>query len=322
MDLEKKNFSPLSIDKFPSNKSYKNILIPKINMNDPLKSKLLLKSYKQIKLPSIKSNSTKSTIRYKNMINDFKDYSLSNKKYHIKNNIISLESKDKDDENLTIQKIYEYNNKNILPKEQIENNEVNLKKSSSAIFPENTDKLFSKYKISNILSFHKNLMLENQILFNKRMKERKSNIINEEKNNKDSYINSISHDKSKKGIKTGIFGPSNNIVSVIRAKMERLKYDNMYKGVNEEIKELIKDEIMDAQVKLGRKPENLIIIKEGVKPLYIKKMDKYRYLSSMNKIREINQRAIIPVLEKDQNIMLKLFNDAFDVLRNKRVKNQ
>ena len=41
----------------------------------------------------------------------------------------------------------------------------------------------------------------------------------------------------------------------------------------------------------------------------------------MNKIRELNQFSNIPVLEKDKNIMLRLFNDAFDILRNKRGKN-
>ena len=127
--------------------------------------------------------------------------------------------------------------------------------------------------------------------------------------------------KKIKKIKTGIFGPNNNIVSVIRAKMERLKYDNIYKGVNDDIKEIIKDEIMDAQVKLKRKPQNLILNKNEIRPLYIRKMDKYRYLSNMNKIREINQVSTIPVLEKDRNIMLKLFNDAFDILRNKIGKN-
>ena len=56
--------------------------------------------------------------------------------------------------------------------------------------------------------------------------------------------------------------------------MERLKYDNIYKGVEEDIKELIKDEIMDAQVRLKRKPENLVFNKKLQKPFYIQKMEK------------------------------------------------
>ena len=43
-----------------------------------------------------------------------------------------------------------------------------------------------------------------------------------------------------------------------KKEMERLKYDNIYKGVDKDLKELIKDEIMDAQVKLKRKPEALV----------------------------------------------------------------
>ena len=39
--------------------------------------------------------------------------------------------------------------------------------------------------------------------------------------------------------------------------MEILKYDNEYKEIDSEIKELIKDEIMDSQVKLKRRQEDL-----------------------------------------------------------------
>ena len=60
--------------------------------------------------------------------------------------------------------------------------------------------------------------------------------------------------RSNKKLNTGIYGPSNNIVSVIMARIMRLKLDNDYKGVDEDLKELIKDEIIEAQVKLKMKP--------------------------------------------------------------------
>ena len=103
--------------------------------------------------------------------------------------------------------------------------------------------------------------------------------------------------------------------------MERLKYDNIYKGVEEDIKELIKDEIMDAQVRLKRKPENLVFNKKLQKPFYIQKMEKYKYITSMNKIRELNQVANISVIEHDGNIMKRLANDAYDALMNHRGEN-
>ena len=144
---------------------------------------------------------------------------------------------------------------------------------------------------------------------------------NEQKETEDEYIKNIGEDPSKKPPKTGIFGPRNNIINIIRAEMERLKYDNIYKGVELEIKELIKDEIMDAQVKLKRKPENLVFNKKLERPLYLKKIDKYKYISSMNKIRELNQIANVSVVEEDGNIMKRLANDAYDALIHERGKN-
>ena len=327
MKMQKKNYSSISIEKNPSsNKSTKTISIPKIIMNDPFRNKIRYNNINHIKLPSIKFSSTKNSSKYD--INDFEGISIyKNKKKNSNNdsnklNIYSYNSKVKDIKARLNNKKYENNFKNYSQDFQSEDkHNYILKKSSSAIFSEDSNNLFSKYKVFNIFNFHKNLMLKNKLTYDKSIKEKFSQMIKEENKKNDSYINSLFEDKNKKNIKTGIFGPSNNIVSVIRAKMERLKYDNIYKGVNEEIKELIKDEIMDAQVKLKREPQNLIVNKNGIRPLYIKKMDQYRYLSSMNKIRELNQLSNTPVLEKDKNIMLRLFNDAFDILRNKRGKN-
>ena len=327
MKIYKKNYSSKCLEKLTStSKSTKTILIPKIIMNDPFKNKIRQNNINQAKLPSIKCISTKNSSKY-----DIKDFEgISIYKNRSKNN-----NKDSNQK-----MIYPYNVKVKDIKDQIKNDtnkdyfknfsqdyvfednlKNKLKKSSSAIFSEDSCKLFSKYKVFNIFNFHKNLMAKNKLTFDRTLKNKFFQMINEQNKKNDYYINSLFEDKNKKNIKTGIFGPSNNIVSVIRAKMERLKYDNIYKGVNEDIKELIKDEIMDAQVKLKREPQNLIVNKNGIRPLYIKKMDQYRYLSSMNKIRELNQLSNIPVLEKDKNIMLRLFNDAFDILRNKRGKN-
>ena len=196
-----------------------------------------------------------------------------------------------------------------------EKNDINksLKQSNSttSILIKN----FKKYKIKKDLNFHRDLMAINN--------EKLNNYINEQNNKitEDIYLKSIAEDPSKKQPKTGIFGPRNNIINIIRAEMERLKYDNIYKGVEEDIKELIKDEIMDAQVRLKRKPENLVFNKKLQKPFYIQKMEKYKYISSMNKIRELNQVANISVIEHDGNIMKRLANDAYDALMNHRGEN-
>ena len=179
-----------------------------------------------------------------------------------------------------------------------------LKKSSSA------EKIIP-YSVPNITDFHNKLMEQNQLSCKKRLKEEYLKYKNIKKS-EDNLGQMLFPNRSDKKVKTGIYGPNDNIVSVIRARMERLKLDNEYRGVDEDLKELIKDEIMDAQVKLKMKPINLIRKKEERNPLFLKKLEKYGYLSKMNLIREINQVSITPLLVKDGNLMIRLINDAFD----------
>ena len=320
-------------DKYPSRSNcktppkYENNdikFVPKIILNDHLKNQVKQNKSNCVELPSIKNNSIKNN---KNNINNEFQNSLiiknkinQNKfKYH---DINKIDNNSLDNINTGIEtknniyKIKDYNTKNYSLYQN--KNIFNLKKSASAIYGDKSIKIFSKYKMPDIHLFHKNLMSINKLACKKSLREKYLEILEEDNDKKENYIKSLFEDKNKKIIKTGIFGPNTNIVSIIRAKMERLRYDNMYKGVDEEIKELIKDEIMDAQVKLKRKPQSLVYNKNRIKPLYIKKMEKYNYLSRMNKIRELNQNSNIPVIEKDSKIMLKLFNDAFDILRKKK----
>ena len=308
--MKTQKFRELKIN-FPSNNlslvenKYKT---PKLSINNS-SSNLLKENYKinELKLPSIKclfssSNSTNQNSNY-----EIKQISLK------KNNINNSFFKKINRQNLKLKNLFGNRFKNI----SIDNekNDINksLKQSNSttSILIKN----FKKYKIKKDLNFHRDLMAINN--------EKLNNYIYEQNNKitEDSYLKSIAEDPSKKQPKTGIFGPRNNIINIIRAEMERLKYDNIYKGVEEDIKELIKDEIMDAQVKLKRKPENLVFNKKLQKPFYIQKMEKYKYISSMNKIRELNQVANISVIEHDGNIMKRLANDAYDALMNHRGEN-
>ena len=165
-------------------------------------------------------------------------------------------------------------------------------------------------RIPNIRNFHHKIMNKNRLSYDKTINEEYLKF--ESDNHKDIEKMLIEINDKNKKINTGIYGPNDNIVSVIRAKMERLKYDNEYRGVDQELKELIKDEIMDAQVRLKRKPDELNKKKFSIPPLYIRKLDQYRYLSKMNKIREINQMSNTPVIVKDGQVMLKLIDDAFN----------
>ena len=181
---------------------------------------------------------------------------------------------------------------------------LNLKRFSSE------DSLIPK-KIKSISTFHKRLMEENYISFRRKLNE---DYIKLKKNETEKEgMNEMNFGKRLNNkLNTGIFGPSNNIISVIRTGIERLRLDNEYKGVDEDIKELIKDEIIDAQVKLKRKASSLTMKKREMTPLYKKKMAKYRYLTKMNLVREINQNSATPMIVNDGNLMLKLINKAFD----------
>ena len=191
-----------------------------------------------------------------------------------------------------------------------------LKIKRNKLFPLNFKRFSSEEtiipkKIQSISTFHKRLMEQNYLSCKRRLKEDYIKIKKSQRN-KEEVKEMVFGNSASNKLNTGIFGPSNNIVSVIRRGIERLRLENEYKGVDEDIKELIKDEIIDAQVKLKRKPVSLTIKKREITPLYKKKMDKYRYLTKMNLMQEINQNSTTPIIVDDGHMMIKLINKAFD----------
>ena len=162
--------------------------------------------------------------------------------------------------------------------------------------------------IPSAWQFHKKLMEQNKISYNRRLKREYKKFRNSTRD-KEKVKEMVFEKRENRKSKTGIFGPNNNIMSIIMAKMQRLRLDNEYKGVDEELKELIKDEIIDAQVKLKMKPTMISLKKGKIRPLYIKKLDRYKYLTKMNLIREVNQNAAVPHLVNDGNMMIKLIKN-------------
>ena len=298
---------------FPCSNSFiieqKQIHTPKLSINN-IEHSLFKEIHKlnELKLPSINCFFSSSNSTNQNSNSNYESSPLKLKRQNFKNSLL----KKLPNNEIKLKKIFGNRFKNFSKeKERInENKSLKISGSTSSILLKN----FKKYRLKNDLNFHRNLMSFN-------IEKLTSSNQNEQKETEDEYIKSIAEDPSKKPPKTGIFGPRNNIINIIRAEMERLKYDNIYKGVEVELKELIKDEIMDAQVRLKRKPENLVFNKKLERPLYLKKIDKYKYISSMNKIRELNQIANVSVVEEDGNIMKRLANDAYDALIHERGKN-
>ena len=249
------------------------------------------------KLPTIKRYFPEIINRPLSNNNDI-DLSNSNLKNKIQSGISSLVSKRTKDRSFR-----SFSNRDLLKSKNSMNFSI-IKNSSLC------DSILHPKKMPNIMDFHRKMMRINIISCKKSREEFMKREKEKENKKEDDDISELLLDAKDRKVKTGIYGPNDNIVSVIRAKMERLKYDKEYRKVDEELKELIKDEIMDAQVKLKRKPEDLIK-KSKVRPMYLKKMDKYRYLSKMNVVKQINPLVNTPVIVDDGELMLKLINEAF-----------
>ena len=188
-------------------------------------------------------------------------------------------------------------------------NNLKLKKSPSV-------EILPVKDIPNVYEFHKKLMEQNQISCTRRLK---GELIKyrDSLRDKEKIKEMVSENRDKRKSNTGIYGPNNNIVSIIMARIQRLRLENEYKGVDEELKELIKDEIIDAQVRLKMKP-NIITMKKGKSnPLFLEKLNKYKYLTKLNLMREINQNAVVPIMVNDGNMMIKLINEAFGIFKMK-----
>ena len=182
-------------------------------------------------------------------------------------------------------------------KDNLPKNKINtfLQNSKSFNFENSPAKFHNKLMLKNISSYNKSQIEE----YMEKLKNDKLNDIEISKQRKESCI-------------TGIYGPSSNVLNVIRANIERLKYDKDYLGAKNDIKEMIKDEIMLAQVKLKIKPKPLMFDKfKKIKPLYLKKFDEIKYITSRNKINILNQNAKIPMILNDGAVINSYLNDTF-----------
>ena len=162
---------------------------------------------------------------------------------------------------------------------------------------------------SLIRNFHSTLMYENKKKCIKNLIQEYNKYDNEK--NKEFIKNELSEKKNDDKIKTGIYGKNDNIIGVILSRMQRLKLDNEYKKTKPEVRNLIKDEIMDAEVRLNRKPKQTVKIKDANITDTQKHLLKYKYFTKRNDIIGLNQNLSIPNLIKDGPAMMNLIKDAF-----------
>lgn len=170
---------------------------------------------------------------------------------------------------------------------------------------------FPKEKLNSPFIFHKEIMKKNIATYNKAKLNDYIKLIKEKENE-------IKR-KSEYKVTTGIFGPSDNLFSIIRARLERQRIEYSYPEAQKEIKEIIKDEIMNAQVKLGRKPKKLYPYKNNnIVPSIIQKMQKYKYLSCKNKLLELNQFGKLPEIINDGEIIHLISGNEFDAFKSNK----
>ena len=353
-----KNYHLSSINSPKKEKNYIKIKLPKLKRDNHLKQKNkidnLRKEFiiniKNIQNPNISNNNSGDNIstiennkknnivltpnnkyiRNKSISNNIKERNLlSNKsikksksnnlfmnnidKFIIPNNISNNENK----KNFFQRN---YSTKNVINNNSnIEFNNINLSLSPKPHSPKikkNINFLFNfpRNKIKFPKNFHQKLMIKNIDTYNLSKLNDYKNIIKEE--------NKKIEEKLNEKITTGIYGPNNNLLSIILARMERLKINHEFKErvSDPEIQKVLQDEFMLAQVRLKRKPKKIIIEKNNeIKSLCMKKMEKYNYLSTQNKIMNVNPIGNLPKMIEDNEIMYEYYNDAFKFFKDKKV---
>ena len=276
----------------------KNIIKNKSNIpNHIVKLDLLPKKYAKRNNSSLHMNNLDDYIT-----NDiFKDYENRNKLFQRNNSVKSF-------------------SKRINSKIKLNKN-ININKSSfspmSPSMHKNINYIFKfpKEKITSPIHFHRRLMSKNIDSYNLSKLNDYLKYSDEE--------NKKIQEKLNEKITTGIYGPSNNLLSIILARMERLKINHEFKEMvsDPDIQKILQDEFMLAQVRLKRKPKKIVIGKNNeIKSLCMQKLEKYNYLSSQNKIMYVNPIGNLPKMIEDNEIMYKYYDDAYNIFKEKKYK--
>lgn len=255
-----------------------------------------------------------------------KKYAKRNNSSLHMNNLDYLIPKDLNKENENKNNLFQRNNsvksftKRISSKIRLNNN-ININKSSFSPISSSMNKninyifKFPKEKITSPIHFHRRLMSKNIDSYNLsklndylKYSDRENKKIQEKLNEK---------------ITTGIYGPNNNLLSIILARMERLKINHEFKEMvsDPDIQKILQDEFMLAQVRLKRKPKKIVIGKNNeIKSLCMQKLEKYNYLSSQNKIMYVNPIGNLPKMIEDNEIMYKYYDDAYNIFKEKKYR--
>lgn len=215
-----------------------------------------------------------------------------------------------------------------LPNEKNKNYFLTPTKSlhkSSSILDENSTEIRNSKKSLSIrientpTKFHTKLMNKNILSFNE---SRKDDYLEQIKNEK--IKNEMMIYKRKQSDNIEINNPLYNKFNIISDNERFIRFDKDYKKASNNVKDLIKDEILSAHLKLKIKPEQSVIEKlNKIKPRYLRKFDEIKFIAGKNKILEINPNAKTPSLIDDGAALHYFLDDEYKKIlinQNKNIK--
>ena len=169
----------------------------------------------------------------------------------------------------------------------------------------------TQLKVPYYMKFHKDLMKENE---KKQLKKTiESNMkLKEDKKEEEEEI------KEKKD-----FNKKQSLSDYIKLRKEELIFNKEYhkQKMKEDVKNLIKNELKTAKkkLKINEKEDNNNL---NVKPIWKKKLERYKCISYQNPLLQVNQPGNVQYVVKDGDLMYQLFQDGFELCNNKRYQIQ
>ena len=174
-------------------------------------------------------------------------------------------------------------------------------------------------KIPNLFQFHQNLMSKNYDSYYKRLTEDLNQINNMKLESIE--LNSFYNNENKKYFEDNEKKeekklPYLNLINYLKGRSNKFQFEKEYnkKNIDEDIKNIIKEELFKANKKI---PKSKINIK---KPLFLQKIEKDKCIQIQNPLLEINQIGNLPEMVDDGDLMFKLFKSGFEKCNDNKYK--
>ena len=177
-------------------------------------------------------------------------------------------------------------------------------------------------KVPNLFQFHQDLMSKNYDSYYKRL----TDDINQINNTKLEPIelNSFYKIENKKNVEDNNKKeekklPYLNLINYLKGRSNKFKFEKEYhkKNIDEDIKNIIKEELYKANKKISKSNINIINKK---KPLFLQSLEKDKCIQIQNPLLEINQIGNLPEMVDDGDLMFKLFKSGFEKCNDNKYK--